>query len=44
MDEDWDALNPDNFPDIDPAGGLDDALIFGDGMARQASGRPGSRG
>ena len=29
MDEDSDAFDPSNLPEIDPAGGLDDLLIFG---------------
>jgi xanthine dehydrogenase YagT iron-sulfur-binding subunit len=29
VNEDFDALDSSNFPDIDPAGGLDDLLIFG---------------
>ena len=29
MDDDFDALDPTDFPDIDPTGGIDDLLIFG---------------
>jgi hypothetical protein len=29
MEEDSDALDPINLPDLDPAGGIDDLLIFG---------------
>jgi xanthine dehydrogenase YagT iron-sulfur-binding subunit len=29
VNEDSDALDPSNFPDIDPTGGIDDLLVFG---------------
>ncbi len=35
MNEDSDALDPSNLPDIDPAGGLDDLLIFGSPETRR---------
>jgi xanthine dehydrogenase YagT iron-sulfur-binding subunit len=35
MDEDSDAFDPSNLPDIDPAGGLDDLLIFGGSETRR---------
>jgi xanthine dehydrogenase YagT iron-sulfur-binding subunit len=35
MNEDSDGLDPSNMPDIDPAGGLDDLLIFGSPETRR---------
>ena len=35
MNEDSDGLDPGNLPDIDPAGGLDDLLIFGSPETRR---------
>jgi xanthine dehydrogenase YagT iron-sulfur-binding subunit len=35
MNEDSDALDPGNMPDIDPAGGLDDLLLFGSPETRR---------
>ena len=35
MNEDSDGLDPSNMPDIDPAGGLDDLLIFGNPETRR---------